>query len=144
MKKRNVLAILLAIIVIFAFVILETNQTISNILSPSKTFYCSKDTDCVFVCGSCENVTYFDSNPPSQCSTTTQTGARSCFCVNSQCNNAVNATNATSQPSFIQPSGFESFDIHYIFIGIIVVVAFIVLAVFINYLMKSPTETWVL
>lgn len=141
MKKRNILVILIAIVVIFGFVILEMNRIISNISSPSKIFYCSRDTDCVFVCGSCENVTYFDSNPPSQCATATQTGTRSCFCVNNQCSIV---TNATTQSSFIQSNGSEGFNNYYIFIGIIVVVAFIVLAVFVNYMMKSPTEMWLL
>lgn len=135
------MVISIVIIAIFGFAILELNPIIFNISAPSKTFYCSKDTDCIFVCGSCENVTYFDSNPPSQCVISTQTVARSCFCVNNQCGIA---TNVTTQPSFIQSNGSEGFNGYDIFIGIIVVVAFIVLAVFVNYMMKTPTEMWLI
>lgn len=138
MKKRNVLLISIAVVVIFGFAVIELYHIIPNISSQSKTFYCSKDTDCVSVCGFCENVTYFDANPPSQCATQTQTGARSCFCVNNVCSSVTNSTTSSS----IQPNVTEGFNTYYVFIGIIVVVGFIILAVFVNYLMKSPTENW--
>jgi hypothetical protein len=136
MKKKTFWIILaaLAIFILFIFLHYSTIPTMSSI------FVCIQDTDCISVCGSCENLTYFHSNPPPPCAThINETGARTCYCENSQCSSIINAT---TQPSYIQPQESRSSNNSYILIGIVVVIVFVLLGAFVNYLMKSPTETW--
>jgi hypothetical protein len=140
MKKKfnwKIFAILAAasIIVLSAYIFLQQHPTFNNSTSES---FCTKDSDCISVCGSCVNVTYFHSNPPAQCGTPLNNTGRSCFCVNNVC--AIQ-TNATSEQQPVQTESSDIFS-YYAPIAVVVVTIFLAIGVLINHLMKSPTETW--
>jgi hypothetical protein len=141
MKKpnRKIFAILVAafVIVLSAYIFLQQYLISNNSIIKS---FCTKDTDCVSVCGSCVNITYFHSNPPAQCAISLNNTARTCFCVNSVCAVQTNATSEQTQ-SIWQTLSSDIFTF-YILIAIIVIVVFLAVGFFVNYLMNSPTETW--
>jgi hypothetical protein len=140
MKKSNrkIFAILAAIfvIVLSAYIFLQRYSIFNN--STIKSF-CTKDTDCVSVCGLCENITYFHSNPPVQCGISLNNTGRLCFCVNNVC--AI-PTNATNEQQPIQQTESSNIFTFYALITIVVITIFVAIGVFINHLMNSPTETW--
>lgn len=141
MKKSNrkIFAILAAafVIILSAYIFIQQYPIFNN---PTIKSFCTKDTDCVSVCGSCVNVTYFHSNPPAQCANSLNNTGRSCFCVNNVCMIPTNTTSEQTQP-ILQTISNDIFTF-YILIGVVVVVIFLAIIVFINHLMNFPTETW--
>ncbi len=135
-RNRKIFTILAAVfvIVLSAYIFLQypifNNSTVKS--------FCMKDTDCVSVCGSCVNVTYFHSNPPAQCAISLNNTGRSCFCVNNVCTIPTNAT-SEQQPTIEISNDIFTF---YFLIAVVIVTVFLVIGIFINHLMKSPTETW--
>lgn len=138
-SNRKIFAILAAafVIVSSAYIFLQHYSIFNN--STIKSL-CTKDTDCISVCGSCVNVTYFHSNPPAQCKVSLNNTGRSCFCVNNVCAIQINETNEQTQ-SIIQTGSSDIFTF-YILIAIVIVVVFLAIGFFVNHLMNSPTETW--
>jgi hypothetical protein len=139
MKKSNrkIFAILAAAFVVILSAYIFLQYPIFN--NPTIKSFCAKDTDCVSVCGSCVNVTYFHSNPPEQCAVSLNNTGRSCFCVNNICSVQTNVT--SEQQPIIQTKSSDIFTF-YILIAVIVVTVFLAIGFFVNHLMNSPTETW--
>ena len=129
-------AAILAVAAVIAFFVLTAKPEVPS------TFPCQADTDCISVCGSCVNLTYFHENPPAQCAVqTNRSSGRSCYCVSGQCSSIANNTVPTSVATENQP---ENPDLSYVLISLIVIGSFVIVAVLVNHLMNSPTETWVL
>jgi Na+/H+ antiporter NhaD/arsenite permease-like protein len=144
MKKRTVLVILALIVAVSVSAFLYLNWQFLAGNSSSQIFLCGNDTDCISVCGTCENITYFHSHLVVPCANTlsNSTSARTCYCQDSKCINPSSIPQESQQQTQQQtPVSINSF---YILMGAIIVVAFVAIGFFVSHLMKSSPETWAL
>jgi hypothetical protein len=100
----TVIMLALAVIIIgLVFAATEFSNTRSNygstsVSTSSVSTSCAQDSDCIFVCGSCENAHYFNSQPIIPCAYH-PSNYNGCVCRNNQCIPAIITTTTTSQPA---------------------------------------------
>lgn len=80
MKGVSVTVAIIVIIVALVLILISNYSIKFN-----NSTFCVQNNDCIFVCGSCENINYFNSHPKIPCAMRSNQIGNDCICENNQC-----------------------------------------------------------